>query len=132
MQYKNYSLGFKLFRKGVVEVARRGLPAFIVSTGLWIRDHLVEVGEDYPLAMYKLFKFQKKQRGVSCGSYQNFRQYIWWLRKLGLIEFVRSEPSANPVLESRRYYRVVAGTEDNLAWRNPRRTLYPESWKKHH
>lgn len=122
-----------MFRgKGVIRVPRRGLPAFVVSTGVWIRDHLLEVGEDYPLRMYKLLKREKKLRGVKCGSYQSFRQYVWWLRRLELIEFVRSEPSENPVLEGRRYYRVVEGKEDDPAWRNPRRSLYPESYRKHH
>ena len=119
-------------KKGVVEVPRRGLPALLIGTGVWIRDHLLEVGEDYLAGMYREFKRDKKAREVKCGSYQTFRQHIWWLRKLGLIEFVRSEPSENPVLEGRRYYRVVAGRENDPAWRNPRRSLYPESYKKHH
>jgi len=124
-----------MFRKGVVEVPRRGLPAFIISTGVWIRDHLLEVGEDYPAGMYRKFKRAKEEKGVSCGSYQSFRQYIWWLEKLGFIKFVRREPSKNPILEDRRYYRVVKGREDDPGWRNPRRYLYPKSWaerKKHH
>jgi len=122
-----------MFRKGIVEVPRRGLPAFIISTGVWIRDHLSEVGEDCVAAMYQAFKMDKKNKGVQCGSYQNFNQYIYWLRALKLIEVIRSEPSANPVLVGRRrYYGIVPGTENSSAWRNPRRTLYPESWKKHH
>lgn len=120
-------------KKGVVEVPRRGLPAVMVSTGVWIRDHLLRVGEDYVGGMYREFKREKQERGVKCGSYQNFRQYIWWLRKLGLIEFVRSEPSENPLLvEGRRYYRVVEGREDDPAWLNPRKMLYSESYRKHH
>ena len=119
-------------RKGVVEVARRGLPALIVSTGVWVRDHLLEVGEDYVAAMYRGFKRDKQRTGVRCGSYQGFRQYIYWLRRLGLIEFVRGEPSENPVLEGRRYYRVVPGREKDPAWRNPRQALYSESYEKHH
>lgn len=119
--------------KGLVEVPRKGvLPAFIVSTGLFIRDHLLDVGEDYSQAIYRKLKKEKTKRGVKVGSYSSFRQYMWWLAQLKLIEFARSESSQNPILQDRRYYRIVPGAEDSPAWQNPRRYLYPKSWEKHH
>ena len=121
--------------KGVI--ARRGrYPRFLISTGMWIRAHLLEVEEDYPLHMWSLLRDVKRAHGIrekGIGSYQNFRNYIYWLRRLDLIRFVREEPSLNPVFKPRRYYTYVPENLDKLdLWANPRRALYPETWEKYH
>lgn len=105
-----------------------------MNTGMFIREHLLKVGEDYPFRMYRLLKNVKKGLGLKMGSYQNFRNYIYWLRKLGLIEFVREEPSDNPVLvHPRRYYKLTKkGRERPGLFLNPRRALYPRSYIKSH
>jgi hypothetical protein len=74
------------------------------------------------------------------GSYQNFCNYFYWLRRLGLVEFVKSEPAfdapreALEEFEQRNYYRISKlGLEtppSDLRWRNPRRALYPRTWKR--
>ena len=111
-------------------VARGRYPRSIVSTGMWIRDHLLEVGEDYPFHMWKLLRERKGGRG---GTYQNFRNYIHWLVKLNLIRFTREEPSLNPMFKPRRYYACVPENIDRWElWRNPSRALYPKTWEKHH
>lgn len=120
------------FEKMISETDRGGRRRIFVSTGAFIRDHLLIVGKDYPFRMYQLLKEKKEKRGAYVGSYQSFRNHIFWLRKLGLIEFVREEPSSNPHFQPRRYYRIVEGKEDAEGWINPRKKLYPQSWKEHH
>lgn len=114
---------------GIIEVPGRFRPRIMVSTGMFIRDHLLDVVEDYPFNMWRLFR---KSKGKA-GSYQNFRNYIYWLLKLNLIKFVREEPSRTPHLQPRRLYTYVAeNVEKTELWRNPTRALYPENWMKHH
>jgi len=116
---------------------------FPFSTSGWIRDHLIEKypDSDYVHQMYQ--EFQKEitkwwlERGkepgeFKVGTYQNFRNYIWWLKKLGLIEKVKSEPSEKPQLQDRNHYRIVWEKKDDDAWSNPRKALYPESYEKKH
>jgi len=72
-----------------------------------------------------------RNQPLKTGTYQNFRNYIWWLRKLGLIEFSREKPSKIPGLQPRRYYKLSSkGKEKPDLFCNPRRDLYPKSWKK--
>jgi len=116
---------------------------FPFSTSLFIRDYLAEI---YPRAdyVYSIFlKFKKslaewrerrgRPRGFRRGSYQNFCNYFYWLRRLGLVELVKTERAANPRskmrLVGRSYYRIVPERKDDPAWANPRRALYPESWR---
>jgi len=114
---------------GLIEVPGRFRPRIMVSTGMFIRDHLLETVQDYSYHMWMLFKETKKRPG----SYQNFRNYIYWLLKLNLIKFVREEPSRTPHFKPRRYYTYVpANVEKEELWRNTTRALYPENWKKHH
>ena len=111
----------------------------VVSTGLFIYNYLLEHEEAYISQIYRAFKREKgsftnwKNRPLKTGSYQNFRNYIWWLRKLGLIEFSREEPSSIPSLQDRRYYRLSSrGRKKQDLFSNPGRDLYLESWKRHH
>jgi hypothetical protein len=125
---------------------RRGRipPVWVVPTSLFIRDRLAQVGEDYPYGMWRALKearerfFREKggrggrarwRKDAFAGSYQNFRNYIYWLEKLGLIRFVREAPPPRRGLEARRFYALVKGREKDEGWRNPRRSLYPGSWK---
>lgn len=116
-------------------MAAEGLPRLIISTAGWIKNHLLEVGEDYPYNMWRELRNLKLEMGVikkGIGSYQNFRNYIYWLEKLGLIKFVREEEGDKTFLAKRRYYAVVEDQLDNPAWSNPNRALYPETWEKWH
>jgi len=78
--------------------------------------------------MWREFKKSKKNPG----SYQNFRNFIWWLLQLGLIKFVREEPSSISGFKPRRIYTYVPEKIDDEAWKNPRKALYPISWEKGH
>jgi hypothetical protein len=97
---------------------------FPVLTGTFkaLRERLLEEG--YP------------KRGMMWGSYQNMRNYFYWLEKLGLIEFVEETPGSNPLMKSRRLYRLtpkgLALPPESTEWTNPRRALYPESWETYH
>lgn len=114
---------------GLIEVPGRFRPRIMVSTGMWIRDYLLDVVEDYSYHMWTLFKETKRRPG----SYKNFRNYIYLLQKLNLIKFVREEPSSAPHFQPRRVYTYVpANVEKVELWRNPTRVLYPKNWMKHH
>lgn len=116
------------------------------STSLWIRDHLIRVGKDYPQQMSTLFRMQMRDKGYHPGSYQTFRIFIRALVRLGLIELVEEEiidpqdfavshtkeeveklrsegarlKQGNPEFlhSTRNYYSIVAGKEEDPAWDN--------------
>lgn len=111
----------------------------LFSTGILIYNYLLEHGDAYILEIYRAFKKEKgkwiswRDQPLKVGSYQNFRNYIFWLQRLGLIEFIRKEPSSTPDLQPRRYYKLSSqGREKRGLFFDPRRKLYPKSWKKSH
>jgi DNA-binding PadR family transcriptional regulator len=110
-------------------------------TGVFIRGYLIEHGRAYPYEVFKALREELMEmgypaRGLKWGSYQNVRNYFYWLRRLGLIEPEVEVPSENVYMRSRRYYRLTdkgrRTPPTNLVWRNPIRALYPESWERHH
>jgi len=99
----------------------------IIKTGLWIRDHLMTVGEDYTYRMWQDFVFHLKSVGeyvpvTPYPSYQSFARYVWILKKIGLIEPTRIERSISG--RPRQYYRIRPGMEYSKAWENPQKALY--------
>jgi DNA-binding PadR family transcriptional regulator len=104
------------------------------SSSMFIRDYLLSHGEGYIHEIYRAFReWLKAENYVKLPSYQSFRTYFWRLRRLGLIEFVRDEPSGNPFLKApRKYYRIVPGKENDEGWINPFRSIYLETYLKHH
>lgn len=110
-------------QKGIIEARGRfqDSPRHLVSTSMFIRQHLLEVGEDYVLHMWKVLCQVKGERNLKAGSYTNFRNYIHWLTRLELIRAVREEPARTPVLKPRNYYCVVPENTEKLAlWESPR------------
>jgi DNA-binding PadR family transcriptional regulator len=112
-----------------------------LSIGLFIRDYLLENGRAYPYEIYRAIRGELREksrpiRGLKRGSYQNIRNYFYWLTHLGLIEPEVEVPSEKPYLKDRRYYRLTAKGRrtppHSLEWLNPRRALYPESWEACH
>ena len=95
------------------------------TVGEWVRDHLLEVGEDYAHHMhteYKAFILAvSRKRNPHISSYQAFRTLLWTLKKLGLVEPTRREKGHG--LSRRQYYRV-SGDPNDPGWRNPTKTLY--------
>lgn len=95
-------------------------PYFSVKlTGLAIREYLAYVGEGYPYEFYVCFKKVKPTT-----SYASVRRYFYILKKLGLIEPVRTEPSSKGGFP-RTYYRIVI--YDDPRWLAPQEALYPET-----
>jgi len=113
------------------------------STSGYIKRYLTEKypDSDYVWQIYQ--KFQKDitdwwlERGkkpgeFKVGTYQNFCNYFYWLRRLELVEKVKSEPAEEDWLRNRNYYRIVWENKDDPAWSNPRKALYPKSYEKKH
>jgi len=90
-------------------------------TGLWIRDHLNEVGEDYIQHMSTLYRREMKKTKRVVSSYHQFCKMIFVLKSLNLLEFIREEKSNRSWLKPRRYYRIKPGKEKSLKWQNPQK-----------
>lgn len=102
---------------------------WIYPTGLFIRDYLKEHGVGYPQEMWRKLKIARTTQGVNTGSYGSFlRNYIWVLKKLGLIEEVRRE-TIRREWYPRRYYRIVPGRENDPRWEHPQIALDPRRGK---
>lgn len=88
-------------------------------TGLAIREYLQYVGEGYPYEFYVCFKKVKPST-----SYASIRRYFYILKRIGLIEPTRTEPSKRGGFP-RTYYRIVV--YDDPRWLAPQEALYPET-----
>lgn len=89
----------------------------IPRKGVWIRGHLQEVGRDYPYRMWKLWREFLEEAGlkIKAGKYAGFRNYVYVLRRLGLIHRAGGEPS----FWGKRYYALNPDRIDSPLWRNP-------------
>ncbi|MFQ6076628.1 MAG: hypothetical protein ACE5Z5_10920, partial [Candidatus Bathyarchaeia archaeon] len=67
-------------------------------TGVAIRDFLLSLGVGSPCDFYREFREAKPT-----ASYGSIRRYFYILRRLGLIEFVRSAPSERDGFPERTY-----------------------------
>ena len=101
----------------------RGLASpFVYPTTLFIRDYLLQHGEGYAQEMWRELKKAREGRNVcTCDSFK--RNYVYILKKLGLIEEARREPvPGQPNWHARRYYRIVPGREELTdEWTNPQK-----------
>jgi len=113
----------------MAEVRVRGwaLP-WIHPTGLFIRDYLKEHKVAYVYEMWNALREARLAAGLVDAegrtrvcTYDNFmRNYIYLLKKLGLIELVRKAPSKRAGAElPRYYYRIVPGRENDPRWAHP-------------
>lgn len=95
-------------------------------TGLFIREYLLKHGRAYPQEIWRALKRARSELGLHTCSYENFwRNYIYVLKKLGLIRPVRSIGSLNPAWFSRVLYEIVPGMENHEAWAHPQIALDP-------
>ena len=119
----------------------RGRGASTIRTGLFIKEHLLAVGEDYPASIHRTLKQRLKQAGRKrTPTYHSFLRYFHHLVSFGLIEFtgreeamkfdkgqnipdllqLRDSTSPKVVTGVVRYYRLTeAGKTDDDAWYNP-------------
>jgi len=136
---------------------------FPFSTSRFIRRYLKKIypDDEYVWKIWKkgkkrFVKWWKKEKikrelpipeesvlEAKWGSYQNFCNYFYWLRRLELVEETKTEPADGVSKEAREggwkkrhYYRISKlGLEtppEDVRWRNPQRALYPETWEKNH
>jgi hypothetical protein len=92
--------------------------------GVWIRGHLVDVGEDYVYGMFKrwlefckaaLLEFHAE---LEPGDYTAFKTYMYLLRKYGLVLPTRTERGKSTVI-LRIYYKVNRARLRDPMWLNP-------------
>jgi len=108
---------------------------WIYPTGLFIRDYLLKHKTAYPQEIWKALKAARKsvseELGESTSRYENFwRNYIYVLKKLGLIEPVRRVANPKqPMWFPRTYYRIVPGRENDPRWVHPQIALDPRRGK---
>ena len=88
--------------------------------GVWIRGHLQDVGRDYPYSMYKRWKSFMERSGlnIKAGTYQQFRTYIYVLKRLGLIRRAGGSPSSRGNFP-RNYYSLIPDKISSPLWKNP-------------
>ncbi|NVM23943.1 MAG: hypothetical protein HWN68_19465 [Desulfobacterales bacterium] len=79
----------------------RGRAAAEIRTGLFIRDWLEKVGEDSLIGIHGALKskigrfnmLRPKAKWLRAPTYESFLKYFGHIRRWGLVEFVRDEPT---------------------------------------
>jgi Cdc6-like AAA superfamily ATPase len=90
-------------------------------TSLFIREYLKEHKEAYIQQMWNEYRKHCLKNGYKPPSRQSFGNYVWMLRKLGLIEFVREEKGLKKKI--RHYYRLNPDKINDEAWNDPVKAL---------
>lgn len=109
-----------------------------IRTGEWIRDYLIKKREDNVYGMYLKYKEYGEKKGYVPGSYDNFRRYIWFCKRLGLIRLskIRKIPKSKGKMKrkagglEKHYYVLNLEEISNPAWKMPQAKLYPESHRE--
>jgi len=106
----------------------------IPRKGVWIKQHLLDVNEDFVYGMWQRWiAFVRVARDmkaeIELGTYAAFRTYIYLLKKYGLIVPTKRERArtTSPGF-FRQYYRVNTRLLKDPRWLNPYKP-YP-SWAK--
>jgi len=116
------------------EIPRGWAIPYIYPTGLFIRDYLKEHKAAYVYEIWDALRKARLSAGVVDAegrprvcTYDNFmRNYIYTLKKIGLIELVKKEPSKKAGTKLPRwYYRIVPGRENDTRWNHPQTALDP-------
>jgi len=114
----------------------RGRAASELRPGLFIREHLQEVEEDFIANMHRAYKEEIKKRNerrpkgqkLRKPTYQTFTNYVWHLANLGLLQFVREEMTdrlEEKGLAPRHYFRLATDADlENEAWLYPKLAKY--------
>jgi len=90
-------------------------------TSLFIREFLKENKEAYIQQMWNGYKKYCIKNGYKPPSRQSFGNYIWMLKKLELIEFVREEKGMKGTV--RHYFRINQDKIDDEGWKDPVRAM---------
>ena len=86
------------------------------GTGMWIREYLLKVGKGYPYKMWKEYRRWCEEAGYKPPTYENFRRYIYQLKRVGLISIVSSERNGRFL---KNYYIVNSVMKSSKLWSNP-------------
>jgi hypothetical protein len=107
-------------------MAERVKRGWLLPTGVFIRDYLLKYKTAYPQQIWRALREERKKYGIYYGSYQSFRvNYIYVLKKLGLIRPVRREKAENPKWFDRIYYEITPGREMDPRWAHPQTAFNP-------
>lgn len=116
----------KCSRRAASKLAEKVKRGWLLPTGLFIRDYLLRHRSAYPQEIWRALKKERAKANIYCGSYQSFRvNYIYVLKKLGLIRPVRKEKAGNPKWFDRIYYEITPGKEMDPRWAHPQTAFNP-------
>jgi len=113
----------------MAEVRVRGwaIP-YIHPTGEFIRNYLLKQKVAHGYEIWNALRLARLEAGLvdaegrtRVSTYHNFMvNYIYVLKKLGLIELVKKGPSTRAGMSlPRHYYRIVPGRENDHRWAHP-------------
>jgi len=117
-----------------VKMPRGWALPYAYPTGLFIRDYLRKKGVAYVYEIWDALRKARFAAGIvdkegkpRVCTYDNFmRNYIYVLKRLGLIELVGKEPSAKAGRRLPRHlYRIVLGKENAKEWFAPQKAFDP-------
>jgi len=97
-------------------------------TGVWIKGHLEDLGEDYCYGAWKFHQLFIRQvlalglKGLDESTYQEFALYWWLLKQERLIIPTRKEPGFGGV--PRQYYTLNKKAPEYMWEINPREELH--------
>lgn len=91
----------------------------VYPTSIAIKQYLLQNEFASPSDFYKVYRELKPTT-----SYESIAKYFYILRKLGLIEIDRYEPSGRRIPKS--IYKLIPELVDDPRWESPQRALYPQ------
>ncbi|MFB0523166.1 MAG: hypothetical protein ACETV1_05325 [Candidatus Bathyarchaeia archaeon] len=102
--------------------------------GIWIKQHLLDVGEDFIYSMWERWQSftriaHTREAEIESGTYGALRTYIYLLRKHGLLIPTKREQAktTNPLF-FRQYYQLNRRRLEDPLWRNPYKPYL--SWQR--
>lgn len=110
-----------------------------IQLSLFIRDYLTTNSDSYAQQIHTAYKTavlgMPRRRGKGprkVSSYHSFLGYMFMLRQLGLVTYLRdkageieSEEAENrPYLAPKHFIQAVPEKLSDIAWQNPHRALY--------
>jgi len=112
----------------------RGGGKAIPRKGIWIKQHLLDVKEDFIYGMWQRWSAfisiaHEMKAEIELGTYAAFRTYVYLLKKYGLIIPTRRERAKTTSPEFfRQYYRVNTRLLRDPRWLNPYKPF--SSWTR--
>ncbi|MEM3953396.1 MAG: hypothetical protein QXT92_00420 [Nitrososphaerota archaeon] len=118
----------RAFEKDIIMRWKTGGTAAVSPTGEWIKNHLLDVKEDYTYNMWRRYQmFVEIARTVyqvqlKSPRYLSFARYVHLLKKLGLITLSKRRVG-KPRMKV--YYKLVRRKINSPDWTHPYQALYP-------